>query len=223
MVSALDDVSFTIDPGELLVVVGPNGAGKTTLVRTLARLARPTAGRVLLDGEDWLASLPESRREVGVLSHASWLYDGLTAAENLRFTATLYRLGDRERRVREALEAAGLESVADRPAGALSRGQAQRLAIARAALHDPRLLLFDEPFAGLDPAAAKRLALRLSELAVSGRTVLLTTHDLARVPAAASRWLILVAGRVRGAGPCAGLAPGDLEAAYERAMAGADA
>lgn len=190
-------MSFALAPGDFLVVVGPNGAGKTTLVRTLARLARPTTGRILLDGEDWLAAPPGRQREVGVLSHTTFLYDGLTALENLRFYATLYGLTDRERRARSALAAAGLEDLAGRRAGSLSRGQAQRLAIARAVLHEPRLLLLDEPFSGLDPHAAARLSEALSSLAATGRTILLTTHDLARVPAAATRWLILVQGRVR--------------------------
>lgn len=159
---------------------------------------------------------------MGVVSHATWLYDGLTAAENLRFYATLYGLEDRDRRAGAALEAAGLEDLADRPAATLSRGQAQRLSIARAILHEPRLLLLDEPFAGLDPGAVRRLADRLTALAAGRRTILLTTHDLARVPRAANRWLILVGGRVRQAGACAGLAPGALEAIYESAVARED-
>lgn len=202
--------------------MGPNGAGKTTLVRVLARLARPTAGRILLDGEDWLAAPPERQSEVGVMSHATFLYDGLTAAENLRFYGRLYGLDDPDRRAREALAGAGLEDLAGRRVGSLSRGQAQRVAIARACLHAPRLLLLDEPFTGLDPHAAGWLGTALAALAASGRTILLTTHDLARVPLAATRWLILVAGRIRAEGKWGGLPAGALAEVYERLVTGGE-
>ena len=178
------------------MVAGPNGAGKTTLVRTLARLSRPTAGAVRLGGEDWLRAPPDRQREVGLLSHATYLYDRLTATENLEFYARLYGLADADRRIRDALGAAGALDVADRRVGILSRGQAQRVSIARAILHDPRLLLLDEPHAGLDPHSVRRLNGVLAELRTAGRAILLTTHDLARVPESATRFLILVEGRV---------------------------
>ncbi|HUF89731.1 MAG TPA: heme ABC exporter ATP-binding protein CcmA [Gemmatimonadota bacterium] len=215
---ALEDVTFSLAAGEYLVVLGPNGAGKTTLLRTLARLIRPTAGRVWLDEEDWLAAPADRQREIGVLSHATFLYDDLTALENLRFFGTLYGLSDPAGRGREALATVGLEAAADRRVGHLSRGQAQRVAIARAVLHDPGLLLLDEPYAGLDPRAAGRLSEALAGLARAGRTVVLTTHDLARAPVAATRYLILVEGRTRSAGA---LPAGDLDALYERAVAAA--
>jgi len=215
---ALEDVTFSLEAGEFLVVLGPNGAGKTTLLRTLARLIRPSAGRMWLDEEDWLTAPAERQREIGVLSHATYLYDGLTALENLRFFGTLYGLPDPETRAREALATVGLEAAADRWVGHLSRGQAQRVAIARAVLHDPGLLLLDEPYAGLDPRAAGRLSDALARLARAGRTVVLTTHDLARAPAEATRYLILVEGRARSEGA---LPAGDLEALYESAVAAA--
>ena len=215
---ALEDVTFSLEAGEYLVVLGPNGAGKTTLLRTLARLIRPSAGRMWLDEEDWLTAPAERQREIGVLSHATYLYDGLTALENLRFFGTLYGLPDPETRAREALATVGLEAAADRWVGHLSRGQAQRVAIARAVLHDPGLLLLDEPYAGLDPRAAGRLSDALARLARAGRTVVLTTHDLARAPAAATRYLMLVEGRARSEGA---LPAGDLEALYESAVAAA--
>jgi heme exporter protein A len=211
-------VTFTLESGEFLVVLGPNGAGKTTLLKTLARLIHPTAGGVRLDGEDWLAAPADRQRKIGVLSHATYLYDGLTALENLRFFGTLYGLRDADARAREALSAVGLEDAADRSVGHLSRGQAQRVAIARAVLHEPALLLLDEPYAGLDPRAATRLSEALGALHAAGRTVLLTTHDLARAPAAATRYLVLVEGRARSEG---GLPAGELESLYERAVAAA--
>jgi heme exporter protein A len=216
--AALEDVSFSLEDGGFLVVLGPNGAGKTTLLKTLARLVRPSAGRVWLGGEDWLAAPADRQREIGVLSHATYLYDGLTALENLRFFATLYGLRTGEARARAALATVGLEEAADRRVGHLSRGQAQRVAIARAVLHDPLLLLLDEPYAGLDPRAARRLSDALDALHAAGRTVILTTHDLARSPAAATRYLVLVEGRARSEGR---LPAGDLETVYEGAVAAA--
>jgi heme exporter protein A len=217
---ALDDVSFDLEAGEFLLVLGPNGAGKTTLLKLLARLARPSAGRVWLGGEDWLAAPAERQREIGVLSHASWLYDDLTALENLRFFATLYGLPDADPRARRALATVGLEDAAERRVGHLSRGQAQRVSIARAILHDPGILLLDEPYAGLDPRAAARLSDSLDAVHAAGRTVVLTTHDLARAPSAATRYLVVVEGRTRSEGR---LPAGDLDAMYERAVAEAEA
>jgi len=211
-------VSFTLEEGGFLVVLGPNGAGKTTLLKTLARLIRPSAGSVWLDGEEWLAAPAERQREIGVLSHATYLYDGLTALENLRFFGTLYGLRDPDARAREALVSVGLEDSADRRVGHLSRGQAQRVAIARAVLHDPALLLLDEPYAGLDPRAAGRLGEALGALHAAGRSIIVTTHDLARAPASATRYLVLVEGRARSEGR---LPAGDLDSLYERAVAAA--
>ena len=218
-VRALEDVSFVLDVGELMVVVGPNGAGKTTLVRTLARLSRPTAGAVRLAGEDWLEAPAARQSEVGVLSHATYLYDRLTAIENLRFYARLYGLPDMEGRSREALSEVGLLELADRRAGTLSRGQAQRLSIARAVLHRPRLLLLDEPLAGLDPHSVKRLVQALANLRSAGRAILFTTHDLTRVPDAANRWLVLVDGRTVDEGRWEAVSPDGLARRYERVVA----
>lgn len=219
---ALDNVSFTVEPGEFLVVLGPNGAGKTTLLKILARLMRPTKGGVTVDGADWLAAPPGRQVDVGMVSHATYVYDGLSAIENLRFFGTLYGIDDVDRRGREALAEVGLEALADRRAGTFSRGQAQRLAIARAVLHEPRLLLFDEPFAGLDPHAAGRLTSSLTELNAAGRTIILTTHDLDRAPDAATQYMVIVNGSIRAAGARAELPEQALRVAYERAVARQD-
>lgn len=215
---ALDEVSFVLEPGDFAVLLGPNGAGKTTLVRILGRLARPTSGDIRLDGDDWLAAPPVRQREVGALSHATYLYDGLTAAENLRFFAELYGLDRPARRAAEALDTVGLADRSDRRAGHLSRGQAQRLSIARAILHRPRLLLLDEPYAGLDPHAAARLTEALAVMR-EGATVLLTTHDLARVPASATRCLVLVDGELPIDAREETLSPERLADVYESAVA----
>jgi heme exporter protein A len=217
---ALDDVSFALEPGAFLVVLGPNGAGKTTLLRVLARLLRPDRGRVLLDGGDWLAAPPARQREVGLATHATFLYDGLTARENLVFCGELYGLANPWSAAIEALAAMRLEHAADRRAGTLSRGESQRLAIARALLHRPRLLLFDEPFTGLDPTAARVLGDMLGALHTAGRTIVMTTHDLARAPTSATHGLILEDGRVRAEGTWGEMSAVGLEEAYGRALAG---
>lgn len=219
---ALDGVDLTLEPGGFLVVLGPNGAGKTTLVKTVARLVRPSGGSIRVDGGDWLAAPSEAQSQVGMLSHATYLYDGLSALENLVFYATLYGLDDPEARAREALAAVGLEDLSEKRAGTMSRGQAQRLSIARAVIHGPRLLLLDEPYAGLDPHASGRLSAALGRLSEEGRTIVLTTHDLDRAPRAATRYLVLVDGRVRAEGARADLPEFELRSAYEAAVAAAE-
>jgi heme exporter protein A len=170
---ALADVSLTLATGATLVVFGPNGAGKTTLLRVLATLLRPHAGtaRVLghaLPAEGWAV-----RGRVGLLGHASLLYRDLTARENLRFHARLHGVGPE--RVEALLDAVGLAARADDPVHTYSRGMVQRAAVARAVLHDPELLLLDEPTANLDPRAAELVEPLIG--ASSGRTRVLTSHD----------------------------------------------
>ncbi|HKH79919.1 MAG TPA: ABC transporter ATP-binding protein [Solirubrobacteraceae bacterium] len=170
---ALSDVSLTLGERQTLVVFGPNGAGKTTLLRVLATLLRPHAGnvRVLgarLPGEAWAV-----RGRVGLLGHEPLLYRELTAHENLRFHARLH--GVDEARVRELLEAVAMSARASEPLRTLSRGMIQRVAVARAVLHDPELLLLDEPNSNLDPAAVELVAPLIG--AASGRTRVICSHD----------------------------------------------
>ena len=153
---ALGDVSLSLAAGQTLVVFGPNGAGKTTLLRVLATLLRPHAGNVRVLG----SSLPEEawavRGRVGMLGHEPLLYRELTARENLRFHARLHGVG--EERVQELLDAVAMGTRANEPLRTLSRGMVQRVAVARAVLHDPELLLLDEPHSNLDPAAIELVA-----------------------------------------------------------------
>jgi len=212
---ALAGVDLEVPAASVLAVVGPNGAGKTTLLRILAGLARPTRGSVRIGpaGGDRLAA----RGRVGYIGHASFLYPALSARENLLFAARLYGVADPARRARELLAEQELEPVAERAAGSFSRGLAQRLAIARGLVHDPPVVLLDEPFTGLDPGSADRLAERLEGLRQSGRALVLVTHDLAQAAALADRTIVLMRGRVAHAGQRADAA--DLEAAW-RAAAG---
>jgi heme exporter protein A len=188
---ALDEVSASVPAGATLVVFGPNGAGKSTLLRVLATLLRPHGGEAIVLGEP----LPERewavRGKVGLLAHEALLYRDLSARENLRFHARLHRVG--EERVEELLERMRLAGRADDPVRTLSRGLLQRVAVCRAVLHDPPLLLLDEPRANLDPAAAELIEPLIGR--ASGRTRVVTSHDPARGLAEADVVLGLRGGR----------------------------
>jgi len=170
---ALSEVSLALDEGQTLVVFGPNGAGKTTLLRVLATLLRPHRGRVRVLGRELPREGWAVRGRIGLLGHASLLYRDLTARENLRFHARLHGVGDD--RVDELLGVLGLGGRADDPVHTYSRGMVQRTAVARAVLHDPPLLLLDEPTANLDPQATELVEHLVGPS--SGRTRVVTSHD----------------------------------------------
>jgi heme exporter protein A len=188
---ALSGVSLSLEEGRTLVVFGPNGAGKTTLLRVLATLLRPHAGSVLVLG----SSLPDDawrvRGRVGLLGHEPLLYRELTARENLRFHARLHGVGDA--RIDELLDAVAMSGRGREPLRALSRGMVQRVAVARAVLHDPELLLLDEPYSNLDPAAVELVSPLIG--AASGRTRVICSHDPTGGLAEADLVLGLQAGR----------------------------
>jgi heme exporter protein A len=185
--SALNELSLELQPGERLLLLGPNGAGKSTFIRVFAGLMRPTRGKALVAGQP--ARL--ARAQVGVVSHATFLYDELTARENLRLYAELY--GARPERGLELLERVGIPHLADMQVGRLSRGQQQRVTIARALLHEPSVLLLDEPDTGLDLAAFTLLESLLLE---AQHTVVLTTHNLAAGLRLGTRAAILARGHL---------------------------
>ncbi len=188
---ALDGIDLRIDAGESMALFGPNGAGKTTLVRCLASLSRPSAGEIQVFGLPLDDGHGEVRRRTGLVSHETFLYGSLSVTENLLFQARLFALSDPAARVADVVARVGLESRRDDPVRTLSRGLRQRCALARALLHEPDLLLLDEPFAGLDPSAADRLADELERLRDDGRTLLLTSHDLSRGARLSDRFAIL--------------------------------
>ena len=210
----LRGVDLDIAPGEFVALLGPNGAGKTTLMRILSTLARANLGRASVAGYALPGSADQVRRCLGVVSHHPLLYGDLTAEENLQFYARMYGLERPGARIREVLEQVGLANRRREPVGTFSRGMQQRLAIARAVLHDPQVMLFDEPYTGLDQEASHMLDGVLRDVAARGRTVLMTTHDLARGLALAGRVLILSRGVISFSARCADLDPAEFIRTY---------
>lgn len=195
---ALAQISFDCGEGDIVGLLGPNGAGKSTLLAILATLAAPSAGRVEYGGRLASAMGAEIRARLGLLGHDLFLYPELTARENLTFFAELYGLPDARRVVGESLERSGLASRADDLVSGFSRGMRQRVALERALLHDPKLILLDEPFTGLDQASSRALVARLQERQRAGCLLILATHDLDVVEGLLSRAIYLRQGRVVG-------------------------
>jgi heme ABC exporter ATP-binding subunit CcmA len=193
---ALSHVTFTCTAGDLIGLLGPNGAGKSTLISIVATLLRPSAGEVRYDSALATDAGSAVRGRLGLVAHDLQLYPELTAAENLRFFARLHGLHNAQGRVTAALEQARLSERRDDPISGFSRGMRQRLALERALLHDPRLILLDEPFTGLDQTSATALIERLRRLAAGGRIVLIATHDLDLSDGLLTRAAILCDGRL---------------------------
>jgi len=193
---ALRGVDLEVAEGEFLTLFGPNGAGKTTLMRVIASLARPTSGRVEIQGQDLGKAATSLRRHIGLISHNPLLYADLTPDENLRFFARMYDVKAAAARIEAVLKQVGLSARRRDPVRTFSRGMVQRLAIARAILHDPAIMLLDEPYTGLDLQAADMLRAVLQDLAASRRTVILTTHNLEQGLEMCDRAAILNRGRV---------------------------
>ena len=192
---ALDDISFDVPEGAFLSIFGPNGAGKTTLLRVLATLARPTSGQVLLEGIDTKEEPDQARATLGLISHAPMVYPDLTAEENLLFYAEMYGVADPQARVDELLDAVGLSHRRHDPVRTFSRGMTQRVAIARALVHDPHIVLLDEPYSGLDPHAVDVFDSLLADLR-EGRTFVMVSHDLRKGLDMCSHALVMARGQM---------------------------
>jgi heme exporter protein A len=217
---ALRGVDLAVQEGEFLTLFGPNGAGKTTLMRIVASLARPSGGAVLLRGQNLSHAAAAQRRQIGLISHNPLLYGDLTAEENLRFFSRLYDLVDAEVRIDRVLEQVGLAARRRDPVRNYSRGMVQRLAIARAILPDPELMLLDEPYTGLDLQAADMLRSVLEELVAANRTVVLTTHNLEQGLEMCDRAAILHRGKITWQGRRAEVDLGAMKAVYRDATSG---
>ncbi|NJL95975.1 MAG: heme ABC exporter ATP-binding protein CcmA [Anaerolineae bacterium] len=194
----LRNLDLDVAQGQCIALLGSNGSGKSTLLRILAALSRPTAGTVTIAGWELPNEAAAVRRQLGVVSHLPLLYDTLTAQENLRFFGELYDLGDEAlaERIRAVLERVGLVHRANDQVRTFSRGMLQRLTIARAILHDPALILFDEPYTGLDQDAGRILDELLLDLRGEGRTIIMTTHDILRAHRLVTHLAILSRGKI---------------------------
>jgi heme exporter protein A len=216
----LRGLDFEVQPGEFVALLGPNGAGKTTFLRILASLSRPTLGEVNIAGYQLPNQASQVRARLGVVSHLPLLYGDLTAEENLRFYGRMYGLTDLEQRITEVLEMIELEVRRRDLVRTFSRGMQQRLAIGRAVLHDPDVVLFDEPYTGLDQDASSMLDEVLKTVAAKGRTVVMTSHDLARAEDLATRFDILSRGVISASASRKEMRKTNLLSFYKQALAG---
>ncbi|VAX33975.1 ABC transporter, ATP-binding protein [hydrothermal vent metagenome] len=195
-IEALRGIDLTLQKGEFLSLFGPNGAGKTTLIRIIATLLKPGSGSVRVMDFDIEEQPEEFRAQLGVISHQSFLYNDLSARENLEFYAALYRVNDPVGKTGELLRLVGLHDRGDSRVSGFSRGMQQRLSIARALINDPSLLLLDEPYTGLDERASILLSGHLRQLHSRQRTIVMVTHDLKRGLESATKVGILSKGRL---------------------------
>jgi heme exporter protein A len=215
----LRGLDFSVESGEFVALLGPNGAGKTTFLRVLATLSRPSMGHVKVAGHHLPHDAAQVRAKLGVVSHLPLLYPDLTAEENLRFYGRMYGIGNMESRISEVLEMVGLEHRRKDLVRTFSRGMQQRLAIGRAVIHDPEVMLFDEPYTGLDQDASEMLDEVLRSVAAEGRTVVMTSHDLARAEDLATRFDILSRGVITASAAREDLRDTNLLSYYKQALA----
>lgn len=217
---AVDGVTFALGEGQILSVFGPNGAGKTTLLRLLGGGLAPSQGRVLVRGHPLGDGSWEWQGSIGFLSHQTFLYGHLSARENLAFYASLYGLSDAGPKISEGLASVGLEAWASRPVRTFSRGMRQRLSLARTLLHEPEVILLDEPYTGLDAHAAALLNEVLASLKNGRRTVVLVTHNLIQGLELADRVAIQVQGSFVFTGDRSGVRGEDFERFYRQVVDG---
>ena len=218
--TVLRGMDFEVKPGEFVALLGPNGAGKTTFLRILASLSRPSLGEVNIAGFKLPNEAAQVRARLGVVSHLPLLYGDLTAEENLRFYARMYGITNAQLRITEVLRMIGLENRRRDLVRTYSRGMQQRLAIGRAVLHDPEIMLFDEPYTGLDQDASSMLDDVLKTVAAQGRTVVMTSHDLARAEELATRFDILSRGVIADSATRRQVKKTNLLEFYKQALAG---
>ena len=198
LLPVLKSLDLTIYQGEFVALLGPNGSGKSTLLRLMSGLSKPSQGTIRIGGWEMPSEAMAVRAQIGMVSHKPLLYENLTAYENLNFFAKLYNLSAdvRETRIVELLRQVGLHKRTDSLVRTFSRGMQQRLSIARALIHEPDVLFFDEPYTGLDQDAGDMLYGLLKDAHSTQRTIIMTTHQLQRVPQLATRAIILSRGKI---------------------------
>jgi heme exporter protein A len=216
--TVLRGLDFQVAQGEFVALLGPNGAGKTTFLRVLSSLSRPSQGTVTLAGFALPAQSAAVRQTLGVVSHQPLLYENLTALENLQFYGRMYAVQNLNERIEAVLTMVGLAHRRGDLVRTFSRGMQQRLAIGRAVLHNPQIMLFDEPYTGLDQDASEMLDGVLKEVAARGRTVVMTSHDLARAEDLATRFDILSRGIISASIQRADLGTENLLGFYKKAV-----
>jgi len=214
----LKGMEFSAEPGEFIGLLGPNGAGKTTFLRILASLSRQTMGMVKVAGFQLPQQAAGVRANLGVLSHQPLLYGDLTGEENLQFYGRMYSVENLDARILEVLDLVDLSERRRDLVRTYSRGMAQRLAIARAVIHDPSILLLDEPYTGLDQDASAMLDAVLKQIAAQGRTVVMTSHDLVRSAELGTRFDVLSRGRIIASARREEIPQDGLLAFYRRAL-----
>ncbi|OGS55760.1 MAG: heme ABC exporter, ATP-binding protein CcmA [Euryarchaeota archaeon RBG_19FT_COMBO_56_21] len=218
--TVLDKVDLVVGDGEIVALMGPNGAGKTTLLRILATLLEPSSGEVVIQSMRVLDDPVIARKAIGVIGHSPYVYDDLTALENLSFYWSMYGLprGKSEEAGRAMLERVGLSHRMHDRAAVFSKGMRQRLAIARALLHSPKILLLDEPFSSLDQKGVDVLSQILLEEKAKGRSILVVTHDVQRISTLADRADVLIGGRVGRSYDSRAIGKGELDMGYRTSI-----
>ena len=216
--TVLKGMGFSAEPGEFIGLLGPNGAGKTTFLRILASLSRQTLGMVKVAGFHLPQQAAGVRANLGVLSHQPLLYGDLTGEENLQFYGKMYSVENLDARILEVLDLVDLTTRRKDLVRTYSRGMAQRLAIARAVIHDPSILLLDEPYTGLDQDASAMLDAVLKQIAAQGRTVVMTSHDLVRSAELGTRFDVLSRGKIIASARREEIPQDGLLAFYRRAL-----
>lgn len=216
----LRNLDFQVARGEFVALLGPNGAGKTTFLRILASLSRPSYGTVKVAGHSLPNESSQVRAKLGVVSHLPLLYPELTAEENLQFYSRMYGITNYQNRITEVLQLIGLENRRKDVVRTFSRGMQQRLSIGRAILHKPEIILFDEPYTGLDQDASAMLDDLLRSIASNGQTVVMTSHDLIRAESLATRFDVLSRGVITASIKRDELQKNNLMNFYKEALAG---
>lgn len=215
-IRVLEGIDLKVKKGEFLTIIGPNGAGKTTLLKILSTLMKPSSGEGRIVGFDLKQEEENLRREIGMLSHYTFLYENLTAYENIKFYGRLYQVKNIEKEIKRIIEEVGLDNRLHDTVRTFSRGMKQRLSIARSIIHDPSLLLLDEPYTGLDRWSVKKFKDILKRFHGRGKTIIMTTHNLSFSLELGDRVIILSLGKIVHELPVGGISLLELENLYSQ-------